>query len=292
LLSSSDVRLLERLALTPRGLTATVGSPALRHANVRGHGLEFHDFRGYHAGDDPRSIDWTVHARLRQLVVRTTRAEAQLRLHLLVDISRSMSLGRPSKLAFASKVAAAFATLAVRRREAVGVTTFDDRVRTVVPPAAGRAQLFRVLSTLRTATATEPSSLNDALASYGALVRGPGLVVILSDFFDPRGTLDGVRYLLHRGLQPALVHVATDDELEPAVDEEIELTDVERPDTPVVVASADAVSAYRARLTEWLRGLEVFCRREAVPWVPLRTSLAFAAVLAACQRSHLLVNRS
>src|SRR5690349_2028055 len=123
-----------------------MGTPALHHANVRGHGLEFHDFRAYHAGDDPRAIDWTVHARLRQLVVRTTRAEAQLRLHLLVDSSLSMSLGTPSRLATAGRMAAAFAYVAARRRESFGVATFDHAIRSFVPPGAGRGQLFRVLS--------------------------------------------------------------------------------------------------------------------------------------------------
>lgn len=292
MLSAQDAHLLDRLALAPRGLIATAGSPALRHANTRGHGLEFHDFRAYQPGDDPRSIDWTVHARLRQLVVRTTRAEAQLRLHLLVDASSSMSLGRPSKLAFASKVAAALAYVAVRRREAVGVATFDHRVRTVVEPAAGRGQLFRVLSTLQATTATERSDLNDALSGYGALVRGPGLVVVLSDFFDPRGTLDGIQFLVHRGLQPALVHVATDDELEPLIDDELELTDVERPTAPPMRVSADAVVAYRARLAAWVGALESFCRREAIPWVPLKTSLPFDTVLSFCRRSGLVINHT
>jgi uncharacterized protein (DUF58 family) len=291
-LSAQDARLLDRLALAPRGLTATTGSPALRHANTRGHGLEVHDFRAYQPGDDPRSIDWTVHARLRQLVVRTTRAEAQLRLHLLMDVSSSMSLGRPSKLAFASKVAAALAYLAVRRREAVGIATFDYRVRTVVAPATGRGQLFRVLSTLRATKPAERSCLNDALSGYGSLVRGPGLVVVLSDFFDPRGTHDGLQYLLHRGLQPALVQVATDDELDPHIDDELELIDVERPTAPPVVVRADAVAAYRAKLAAWVEALESFCRSEAIPWVPLRTSLSFDAVLTSCRRARLVVNHT
>ena len=292
MLSAQDARLLDRLALAPRGVTATAGSPALRHANTRGHGLEFHDFRAYHPADDPRAIDWTVHARLRHLVVRTTRADAQLRLHLLVDVSASMTLGRPSKLAFASKVAAAFDYLAVRRREALGVAPFDHLVRMVVAPAAGRGQLFRVLSTLQATAATERSSLNEALSRYGSLVRGPGLVVVLSDFFDPRGTLAGVQYLVHRGLQPALVHVTTDDEFEPNIEGEFELTDVERPTVPPVVVDGAAIAAYQAKLSAWVGAIESFCRSEAIPWIPLRTSLPFDAVLTSCRRARLVVNHT
>ncbi len=292
MLSAADARLLDRLAVVPRGLAATVGSPALRHANVRGHGLEFHDFRAYQAGDDPRSIDWTVHARLRQLVVRTTRAEAQLRLHLLVDVSLSMTVGNPAKLPFATKVAAALAYIAVGRREAVGVATFDSQIRAFVPPAAGHGQLTRVITLLTAATPQHPSALNAALTGYGSLSGGPGLVIVLSDFLDPAGTLDGLRYLIHRGLQPALVHIASPDEIDPEVADDIELTDVERPLASPLVVSPETVAAYRARLGEWLHALESFCRAEAVPWVSLETTASLERVLASCRRAQLIVSHA
>jgi uncharacterized protein (DUF58 family) len=290
-LSAAEARLLDRLAFAPRGLAAAAGSPTLHHANVRGHGLEFHDFRAYQPGDDPRTIDWTVHARLRQMVVRTTRAEAQLRLHLLIDTSLSMSIGTPSKLAFANKLAAALACIAARRRESLGVATFDRRVRTFVTPTTGRGQLLRVLSTLQQNVSADRSSLNEALSAYGSMVRGPGLVVIVSDFFDPAGTLDGLRFLLHRGLRPALLRVAADEECDPGLADELELIDVEQPMAPAIVVNSDAIAAYRARLTRWFDSIEAFCRSEGIPWIPLRTSLSLEASLTACRRAQLIVNQ-
>ena len=292
MLSASDTRLLERLTFAPRGLAATTGGTALHHTNVRGHGLEFHDFRSYQPGDDPRTIDWTVHARLHQMVVRTTRAEAQLRLHLLVDTSLSMSLGAPSKLDVANLVTAAFAYIAARRRDTFGVATFDNRVRSVVAPASGRGQLQRVLTTLQRSVTAERSSLNAALQAYGSLVRGPGLVVVLSDFFDPAGSLDGLRFLRHRGLQAAVIHIASDEEWEPAIDDELELVDVERPTASPVVVDADAVAAYRGRLTKWVGELESFCRSEGTAFVAVRTSSSLDAVLTACRQARLIVNQA
>src|SRR4029077_20098879 len=99
----------------------------LRDAASRGRGIEFQDHRHYQPGDDPRSIDWTIDARLRQLVVRVYRSEAHVRLHVLVDVSRSMSLGSPTKLDFARKLAAALAYVSIGRGDAVGLTTFADR---------------------------------------------------------------------------------------------------------------------------------------------------------------------
>src|SRR3977135_3167513 len=127
MLSAHEVRQLEHLTLAHGSAQSAAGS---RHARPRGHGLEFRDYRHYQPGDDPRVIDWNVHARLGQLVVRVFRAEGQLRLHLLVDTSASMSVGAPSKLACAARLAAALAYVAVERRDAVGLATFDEEIRT------------------------------------------------------------------------------------------------------------------------------------------------------------------
>src|SRR3954468_14560437 len=148
MLSTEETRQLERLAIRAASNASPSAVSSLRRAAAAGHGLDFHDFRPYQPGDDPRRIDWTIAARHRQLVVRQFRAEGHVRLHLLVDVSRSMTLGAPPKIDCAIKLAAALSYVAVEHGDAIGVATFDDRLRTHVPPATGRAQLFRVLDTL------------------------------------------------------------------------------------------------------------------------------------------------
>ena len=140
---------LDRLTLAASAPACIPRRQGLRDARVRGGGLEFQDYRHYQPGDDLRFIDWTVDARLRQLVVRVFSAEGRLQLHLLVDISRSMTAGVPDKLQCAKKLAAALCYIAVARRDAAGVATFDDTVRSYVGPAAGRAQIFKVFSLRR-----------------------------------------------------------------------------------------------------------------------------------------------
>ena len=92
MLAPDEARLLDCLALGSGGAAALASAAGVRRARTRGAGLEFHEYRHYQAGDDPRLIDWTVEARLDQLVVRVPRAEGDLRLHVLVDTSGSMSV--------------------------------------------------------------------------------------------------------------------------------------------------------------------------------------------------------
>src|SRR5437870_9476688 len=219
MLSADEARHLDRLALSSSAPALSAAS-GFRRARVRGAGLEFQDYRHYQPGDELRSIDWTVDARLRQLVVRVFSAEGRLQLHLLVDVSRSMSAGTPDKLACAKKLAAALCYMAVARRDAAGAATFDDTVRSYVAPAAGRAQLFKVFDTLRSAAHGGRSALNKALFDYGAAARGPGLAVVISDFFEPAGAFDGLQFLMYRGLTPAIVQIVAPEELDPNLDDE------------------------------------------------------------------------
>jgi uncharacterized protein (DUF58 family) len=284
MLSADDARLLDGLALGAANVGSVASASGLRRARTRGVGVEFHEYRHYQPGDDPRSIDWTVEARLDQLVVRVSRAEGDLRLHLLIDVSESMSIGTPSKLSCATKLAAALSYVAIERRDAAGMATFGEGVRTFLAPAAGRGQLFRMLDALGSMTTQGRTSMDDALLHYGAAVRGPGLVVVVSDFFEPGAGLQGLRYLLHRGLTPAVVQVIAPEEWDPPVGDATEIVDVEDPARRLVVNAAMLLE-YRSRLEQHVTELRTFCLTHRLPCVLLDSSASFKSQLAQLEAS-------
>lgn len=278
--------MLERLALC--GLPGPAAAAGVRQARSRGAGPAFQDYRQYQPGDDPRAIDWTVEARLGQLVVRVAPAEAHLQLHLLIDTSASMGVGIPSKLACATRVAAALCYLAVHRRDSVGVATFDQDVRTVVLPAPGRQQLQRVFAVLGAAVPSGRSRFVDALTQYGSVVRGGGVAVVLSDFFQPDDTLDGLRHLRHRGLTPAVVQIVADEELDPAIDDEVDLADAEDPSMPMHTVDPRAVAGYLEAMGRRSSELATFCETQGLPWARLTSSCPFETSMQACLDAGLL----
>jgi uncharacterized protein (DUF58 family) len=177
--------------------------------------------------------------------------------------------------------------VAIERRDAVGLATFDDGVRMFVAPAAGRGQLFRILSALGSLTTRGRSSVDDALLHYGAAVRGPGLVAVVSDFFEPGSGLQGLRYLLHRGLTPAVVQVIAPEEWDPGVSDATEIVDVEEPARRLVVNAAMVV-AYRQRLEQHVTELRTFCLMHRLPWVQMNSSAPFRSQLAALEASGII----
>ncbi len=291
MLSADEVRQLDRLTFGSPNASPETASSGARVARVRGFGSEFHDFRQYQPGDDPRAIEWTIYGRLGQLVTRTYRTNAQLKVHVLLDISGSMGGGVPDKLSCATKVAAIVGYAAIRARDAVGLATFGGTITQRLTPASGRLQLLRIFAVLSGVAAHGRSAIENSLMTYAGMERGPGLAVVISDFFDANGVLQGLRYLQHRGLTPAVVQVLSEDELEPALVGDVELVDIESPDTARLLAGTESIVAYKAALAESRASLREFCDAKSLPLVELTSSQSFTDMLRTCSRAGLFVGR-
>jgi uncharacterized protein (DUF58 family) len=176
------IRLLE---LRTRRLAFGDVSGAYR-STVRGSGIEFEEVRPYQPGDDVRTLDWKVTARTGEPYVKTYTEERQLRLHLVVDASRSMDFGSgPStKREVAAEVAALLAGAAAQQRDLIGLDLFSQGRRRHVRPAAGRAQMLRLVG----AIAAEPSlpadgrGLVETLTALERVLGRRGVLVLVSDF--------------------------------------------------------------------------------------------------------------
>lgn len=222
---------IERLELRAR--TVVEGVLAGQHASpYRGQSVEFLQHREYVRGDDLRRVDWKVWGRQDRLYVKEFEQETNLRLALAVDCSASMDYPSPtgggaaatgsipSKYDSAATLAACLAWLALARGDAVGCATFDDRVRSAVPPRTSRSHLASVLATLASprgpgAPPPETTSLLPVLRGLASALPRRGLVVIVSDLLGDRaGLVPGLRRLRARGHDVALFHVLDDDELD------------------------------------------------------------------------------
>ena len=168
---------------------------------MRGAGLEYSDVREYQAGDDPRTIEWNITARSDRPYVRESLPDRGLDAWLLVDITRSLDWGtaRCLKRQLALEFSAVVGQLLIGRGNRVGALLFDDRVRSIIPPSAGRTALLQLIARMERATdgqtpsAVEggqgagPTDLGRALAEAGRLIRRPSMMVLISDFMTPGG---------------------------------------------------------------------------------------------------------
>jgi uncharacterized protein (DUF58 family) len=153
----------------------------------RGRGMEFEEVREYQPGDDVRTIDWNVTARMGRPYVKLFREERELIVMLLVDISASGQFGTVKKLKkeVAAEVAALLAYTAIRNNDKVGLILFSDHVEKYVPPKKARGHGWRVI---REILSFEPrgcrTDIAQALDYLGRVVRKRCICFLLSDFLD------------------------------------------------------------------------------------------------------------
>jgi len=151
----------------------------------RGRGMEFEEVREYQPGDDVRTIDWNVTARMGKPFIKLFREERELIVMLLVDISASGQFGTVKKLKkeVAAEVAALLAYTAIRNNDKVGLILFSDHVEKYVPPQKARGHGWRVI---REILSFEPeghgTDITEALDFLGRVMRKRCVCFLLSDF--------------------------------------------------------------------------------------------------------------
>jgi len=153
----------------------------------RGSGLDFEEVREYEPGDDIRSIDWNVTARMNVPYIKKYREDRELNIYLAVDVSSSGWFGTANvnKLELATDVAALLAVTALHNNDRIGLVLFADGVREFLPPRQGRHHLLHVIRELLFAeprrSRTEIASVTDFLAN---VTKKRNVVFVLSDFLD------------------------------------------------------------------------------------------------------------
>ncbi len=164
----------------------------------RGSGLEFEEVREYQPGDDIRSIDWNVAARMGVPYIKRYREERELVVLLAVDVSASSWFGTAalSKRELAANVAALLAVTALRTNDRVGLLLFSDRVLEYHPPRRSHDHLLRLIRALLFAEHERAATRIDIAADFLAKVaKKRGVVFLLSDFLDHSGFETPLRML-------------------------------------------------------------------------------------------------
>jgi uncharacterized protein (DUF58 family) len=158
------------------------------HSVFKGRGMNFEDVREYQPGDEIRTIDWNVTARLGTPFVKKFTEERELTVMLIVDVSASGNFGSTtqSKRELAAEVACLLAFSAIRNNDKVGLLLFTDRVELFIPPKKGRSHTLRLI---REILFFEPEGrgTNPALAldSLNKIVTRRAVVFFISDFQAP-----------------------------------------------------------------------------------------------------------
>jgi uncharacterized protein (DUF58 family) len=199
-----DPRALMRIkSLQLRARAAVEGFiKGIHRSTYHGFSVEFSEYRPYTPGDDPRYLDWRLFARYDRYYVKRFEDETNLRCHLVLDTSRSMSYrsGDYSKSDYARTAAATIAYFLTLQRDAVGLLTFEDRITDYLPPRHRPGHLRRLMAMLDREPKGRATDLAGPLEEIAATVKKRSLIVLLSDLLAPADALRSkLGYLRSRG---------------------------------------------------------------------------------------------
>ena len=249
-----------------------------RRSLNRGTGMEFADYRVYEPGDDLRYVDWNIYARLDRLFIKLFHTDEDLPLVLLIDNSRSMEFGSPTKLTCAKQIAAALGYIALAHADSVAIYTCAERLSPMLPPTAGKSQFPRLTKALNAIAASGHTRLTECFRQLHTYHRRAGMVVILSDFLDPSGYAEGFKLLSGRGFSLTAIHLISPEEMDPQAHlengptgEDWLVEDAETGETKAVTINAETLAQYRDQQRAFCDNLQRFCTDRGVDYAQLKS---------------------
>jgi uncharacterized protein (DUF58 family) len=264
------LRQLERLLLLMRS-PVRGGLKGGRRSVKRGQSVEFADFRDYAPGDDLRQLDWNVLARLEKLFVKLFIEEEDVTITILLDASASMATGRPEKLQFAKRAAAALGYIGLASEDRVVISVLGGRTSRRRTSIRGSSRVLRLLADL---SSIEPADgrtdLVTAARHAAAQLSGRGVIILVSDLLDPAADRV-IRELASTRSELIVLHVLSPQELDPQLEGDLRLVDRETGEAVDLTADLATVDAYRTRLGAWKEAFAEVARKRAATYVDLST---------------------
>lgn len=247
-----------------------------------GFSQEFAEYRAYVPGDDLRHVDWNVFARTERAYLKRYRGETNGLLTILLDASNSMGYASHAvrKMDYVRYIAASLFYLAIRKqRDAAGLIVFDDEVRSFVRPSTRHGQLYRLLAGLEHAEPRARTRFEPPLAHVESFLRRRGIIVILSDFYEPpESIIRTIEPLRYRGNEVVLFHILDPTELAPRIGGSAVLVDLESA-TRFPVTAEYAEGRYRERISRHIESLRVAARGAGLTYQLLVTDQPLDAAL-------------
>ena len=238
-----------------------------------GFSVEFSEHRSYEPGDEVKHIDWKLYGKTNRLYVKRYEEETNLRAHLILDTSKSMSYtsNKVSKLDYGSYLLAALSYLMISQQDAAGVVLFDEKIRSFIPPKSTPSHLNTLLNVLDTPKPGNDTKIESVLHQMAERINKRGLVIIISDLLDePKSVLKGLKHFRHRKQEVILFHILDRNELEFEFENRTKFVDMESGEE-ITTDPWHIKNDYKNLILDIQKYYRKNCRLNKIDYVPLYT---------------------
>jgi uncharacterized protein (DUF58 family) len=267
-LRSLFFKLRKRRQLRNKGVQATP---------VAGFTREFKDHRSYSPGDDFRTIDWHLFARLERMFIRIFEEVQEFHVHVLLDRSRSMLEPYPEKRVTGLRVAVALAYLGLVSDHRVSIFTLAEDARRELPPMKGQGHIHHVLRHMAGVAFGGVTDLTGSLAQFRPGRDRRGIAFLVSDLFGraPDQSAVALRQAAAWPAETHVIHVLHPRELEPDLEGEIQLVDVETEETRRMWLTKKELRHYTRAFHDYMDDLRKACMARSINYCPWMTDQSF-----------------
>lgn len=238
-----------------------------------GFSVEFSEHRSYEPGDEIKHIDWKLYGKTNRLYVKRYEEETNLRAHLILDTSKSMSYtsNKVSKLDYGSYLLAALSYLMISQQDAAGVVLFDEKIRSFIPPKSTPSHLNTLLNILDAPKPGNDTKIESVLHQMAERINKRGLVIIISDLLDePRNVFKGLKHFRHRKQEVILFHILDRNELEFKFENRTKFVDMESGEE-ITTDPWHIKNDYKDLILNVQKYYRRNCRLNKIDYVPLYT---------------------
>lgn len=280
-LQPENIAKLENIELKAR-LVVEGFITGLHRSPYHGFSVEFAEHRQYRAGDEIKHLDWKVFARSEKYYIKQYEEETNLRSMIVLDTSASMnyaSKGNITKYEYAKYLSAAITYMLINQRDAVGVSLFDNKIRSFFPPRSKQSYLGELLREIDAAEPSNETNSAPALDEIAERIKRRGLVVVISDFFDDiSSVLKALSHFRHKNHDVIVFQILDPREVDFKFGNAAAFVDMETAEE-MITQPHQIEKSYKETFASFLHSLKNGCRNMNIDYNLILTSDSFDKAL-------------
>ena len=266
----STIHKIENLSLRAR-LVVEGFIIGMHRSPYHGFSVEFSEHRPYGYGDEIRYIDWKLWGKTDRFYIKQFEEETNLKCHLILDKSSSMGFGSSeiTKFDYSKSLAAALTYLMIKQQDAIGLTTFDDKIDISIVPKSKMSHLNLLLKTMHNCKTGGETNISRLLHSLAESIHKRGLIILISDLLDDeKEIIKGLRHFRYKGHEVIIFHIMDPKEKDLDYDENVNFIDIEN-NTNIITDSRLIRKQYNKAFKDFCDYYKTECLRNKVDYIPI-----------------------
>jgi uncharacterized protein (DUF58 family) len=273
---------MERLDIVAKGVVEGFVT-GLHRSPYHGFSVEFAEHREYVPGDSIKDVDWQAYGRSDRYMIKQYQEETNLRAYILLDMSGSMGYksddAAVTKLEYGCFLAACLAYLLARQQDPVGLVTFDEEVRTFLPPGSTTVHLNELLRALEQLTPGRTTNVSGSFHHLAEHIKRRGLIIILSDLYDePREVLRALHHFRYKKHEVMLFHLFDRAEIEFPFRKLVDFVDMETNER-IQIDPKYIRGEYRSMIQDFIDMYRNDCAASRIEYVHTHTGVPYDFML-------------